>query len=94
MRSCVTPLDSFAPACAACSGSARKAAVSCRLNVLVSGGTGAGKTTLLNVLSSFIHNDERVVFENNAHQRVFRIADDLFARRFIRQAFLCFFKPP
>jgi pilus assembly protein CpaF len=32
-----------------------KAAVGCRLNILVvSGGTGAGKTTLLNVLSSFI----------------------------------------
>jgi pilus assembly protein CpaF len=38
-----------------------KAAVSCRLNVLVSGGTGAGKTTLLNVLSGFIGNTERVV---------------------------------
>src|SRR5687767_12481701 len=35
-----------------------KAAVACRLNILVSGGTGAGKTTLLNVLSSFIHNEE------------------------------------
>jgi len=38
-----------------------KAAVSCRLNVIVSGGTGAGKTTLLNVLSGFIGNTERVV---------------------------------
>ena len=38
-----------------------KAAVSCRLNILVSGGTGAGKTTLLNVLSGFIGNTERVV---------------------------------
>jgi pilus assembly protein CpaF len=38
-----------------------KAAVSCRLNMLVSGGTGAGKTTLLNVLSGFIGNTERVV---------------------------------
>ena len=37
------------------------AAVSCRLNVLVSGGTGAGKTTLLNVLSGFIGPAERVV---------------------------------
>ena len=37
------------------------AAVSCRLNVLVSGGTGAGKTTLLNVLSGFIGATERVV---------------------------------
>ena len=38
-----------------------EAAVSCRLNVLVSGGTGAGKTTLLNVLSGFIGTTERVV---------------------------------
>jgi pilus assembly protein CpaF len=38
-----------------------EAAVSCRLNVLVSGGTGAGKTTLLNVLSGFIGPAERVV---------------------------------
>src|SRR5688572_10743664 len=38
-----------------------KAAVSCRLNVIVSGGTGAGKTTLLNVLSGFIGHNERIV---------------------------------
>src|SRR6187401_2443414 len=38
-----------------------KAAVACRLNIIVSGGTGAGKTTLLNILSSFIHDNERVV---------------------------------
>ncbi len=37
------------------------AAVACRSNVIVSGGTGSGKTTLLNVLSSFIQDDERVV---------------------------------
>lgn len=37
------------------------AAVACKSNVIVSGGTGAGKTTLLNVLSSFIADDERVV---------------------------------
>jgi pilus assembly protein CpaF len=35
--------------------------VTCRLNVLISGGTGAGKTTLLNVVSSFIPEDERIV---------------------------------
>ena len=28
---------------------------------MVCGGTGSGKTTLLNVLSSFIHNDERII---------------------------------
>ena len=38
-----------------------EAAVSCRLNVVVSGGTGAGKTTLLNILSGFIGEHERVV---------------------------------
>jgi pilus assembly protein CpaF len=38
-----------------------KAAVACRLNVIVSGGTGAGKTTLLNILSSFIGSTERIV---------------------------------
>src|SRR5207248_10585559 len=32
-----------------------------KLNVLISGGTGAGKTTLLNVLSGYIHNNERIV---------------------------------
>ena len=38
-----------------------QAAVACRLNVIISGGTGAGKTTLLNILSSFINDHERVV---------------------------------
>ncbi len=38
-----------------------EAAVSCRLNAIVSGGTGAGKTTLLNILSGFIGEHERVV---------------------------------
>ena len=37
------------------------AAIACRLNVVVSGGTGAGKTTLLNILSGFIGEHERVV---------------------------------
>ena len=38
-----------------------RAIVSCRLNVLISGGTGSGKTTLLNVVSSFIPESERIV---------------------------------
>jgi pilus assembly protein CpaF len=37
------------------------AAVACRLNIIVCGGTGAGKTTLLNVLSGFISEAERVI---------------------------------
>ena len=38
-----------------------EAAVSTRLNVIVSGGTGSGKTTTLNALSGFIGNEERVL---------------------------------
>lgn len=38
-----------------------QAAVSTRLNIIVSGGTGSGKTTTLNALSSFIDHSERVL---------------------------------
>jgi pilus assembly protein CpaF len=41
-------------------------AVTCKRNVVISGGTGSGKTTLLNVLSGFIPFNERVVTVEDA----------------------------
>ncbi len=41
-------------------------AASCRLNVIISGGTGSGKTTLLNAMSHLIAQDERIVTVEDA----------------------------
>ena len=38
-----------------------EAAVRCKMNIVISGGTGTGKTTLLNVLSRWIPSGQRVV---------------------------------
>ena len=49
-----------------------RAAVGCRLNIVVSGGMGAGKTTLLNILSGYISHAERIITIEDAAELVMR----------------------
>jgi pilus assembly protein CpaF len=50
-----------------------EAAVRCKLNIVISGGTGTGKTTMLNVLSRWIPAKERVItIEDAAELRLQR----------------------
>jgi pilus assembly protein CpaF len=49
-----------------------RAAVACRLNILISGGTGSGKTTLLNVLSGFVSDRERIITIEDAAELALR----------------------
>jgi pilus assembly protein CpaF len=48
------------------------AAVACRLNIIVCGGTGAGKTTFLNVLSGFVAEGERIITIEDAAELMLR----------------------
>lgn len=48
-----------------------RAAVACRLNIIISGGTGSGKTTLMNALSAYIGKRERIItVEDTAELRL------------------------
>lgn len=48
-----------------------RAAVACRLNIVISGGTGSGKTTLMNALSAYIGKRERIItVEDTAELRL------------------------
>jgi len=55
-----------------------EAAVVCRMNILVSGGTGSGKTTLLNIISHYIPDGQRIITIEDAAE--LKINKDHWAR--------------
>lgn len=59
--------------------------VNAKYNIFISGGTGSGKTTFLNVLSNYIHGDERIITIEDSAELQIQSVDNL-VRMEVRQA--------